>query len=79
MRRNPGKRFWTESVLAVTGLFLTVVTLVAPDWIEAVFGIDPDGGNGAVEWMLVAAFAVAALVNGALARHEWLAATARRR
>ena len=41
-----------------------------PDWIEEVFPIDPDGGNGAVEWLVVAALALATIALGALAWRE---------
>jgi len=30
-----------------------VLTLVVHDWIEVVFGVDPDGGNGLVETAIV--------------------------
>lgn len=63
-------RFWVELALAGIAAILFVLTLVWHDWIEA-FGIEPDGGNGSVEWIMVAVFAVAALVCGALARAEW--------
>ena len=39
-----------------------LLTLVWPDWLELVFHVDPDGRNGAVEWAIVAAFALAAFV-----------------
>ena len=39
-----------------------VLTLVWPDWIEGIFGADPDGGNGSAEWGWTAAFAVAAFI-----------------
>jgi hypothetical protein len=50
------------------GLFgvLTVLTLVLPDWIEAVFGIEPDGGNGSLEWLIVTALGLVTLVLTAL-------------
>jgi hypothetical protein len=32
-----------------------VLTAIVPSWIETVFNIDPDGGNGAVEWLIVTA------------------------
>ncbi len=38
-----------------------VLTAIVPEWIETVFGIDPDGGSGAVEWLIVAALACLAL------------------
>ncbi len=55
---------------SVTG-FVAVLTLVWRDWIETVFGVDPDHGNGSLEWFVVAALAVitTALVVGA--RVEW--------
>jgi hypothetical protein len=34
-----------------------VLTAISPSWIETVFNIDPDGGNGTVEWLIVAALA----------------------
>jgi len=41
-----------------------------PNWIEA-FGVDPDHGNGTVEWALPLALALAAVVLGLMARHHW--------
>jgi hypothetical protein len=32
---------------------LGLVTIGYRDWIEFVFGVDPDGGNGAAEWLVV--------------------------
>jgi|tagenome__1003787_1003787.scaffolds.fasta_scaffold18449509_2 hypothetical protein len=65
------RRFWLEAVLCAAFLVLTVVTLVNPEWIEAVFRVDPDRGSGALEWGIVAATGVAALVTAALAGVEW--------
>ncbi len=65
------RRFWVESALAtVTGL-LAVITLFTRDWIEVVFGVDPDHGSGSLEWALIAVLVVATLVVGSLARMEW--------
>jgi hypothetical protein len=55
---------------------LAVLTLVVPDWIEAVFKVEPDGGNGSLEWLIVAGFALVALVFAFDARRSWTAATA---
>ena len=42
-------RFWVEVALAVSALVLGVVTLVWPDWLELVLGVDPDHGSGSLE------------------------------
>jgi hypothetical protein len=62
--------------LAVTSAFLALLTLVVPDWIEAVFHVDPDGGNGSLEWLFVAVFVVATAVFTLMARVELRTRTA---
>jgi hypothetical protein len=64
--RSPG-RFWLEAGSAGLAGVLTVVTLLWRDWIELVFGVDPDGGDGSVEWLVVAVLLGAALAFGRLA------------
>jgi hypothetical protein len=65
------RRFWTESLLAAGCALLAVVTTVWHDWIELVFGMDPDHGSGALEWLIVALALAVAVTFGALARAEW--------
>ena len=60
-----------ETVLAVLAATLAVVTLVWPTWIEGVFGVEPDGGNGGAEWWLVVVLAVVALTSAILARRDY--------
>ena len=64
-------RFWVEAGLGALSAALLVVTLVWPDWLELVLHIDPDGGNGAVEWAIVAVFAILASGCLLLARADW--------
>ncbi len=64
------RRLWLELGVAGLAAALCILTLVWHDWIEA-FGIEPDGGNGSLEWVVVGALALIALVAGALARTEW--------
>ena len=66
------RRFWPEAALAVTSAVLALVTMVWKDWIEIVFGVDPDGGSGALEWAIVAGLLLLAVASGALARAELL-------
>jgi len=77
MRAAP-KRFWSEVLLAAASGMLGLITLVWRDWLEAVFGIDPDGHNGLVEWLIVLGLLAAAVTLAALARVEWRRADAGR-
>ncbi len=69
-RRRLGARFWVEVALASITGFLFVLTLFWHDWIE-VFGIEPDGGDGSFEWMLVGVLFACTLVLTAAAGWEW--------
>jgi hypothetical protein len=64
-------RMWIEAGLAAATGVLTAITIVSREWIEFVFGVDPDHGNGALEWALVAVLAVATIGFTAAARAEW--------
>ena len=68
---NVRKRFWSEVVLGATSALLLVVTLVWPDWIEVLFGIHPDRGNGELELGIVVLLALSTVVLSVLARREW--------
>jgi hypothetical protein len=59
-----------EIVLAALLGMTTILTAVWPDWIEGLFGFDPDGGNGTTEWWIVAALAVGTIAIAALARRD---------
>ena len=64
-------RFYLESVLAALSTGLFVLTLISPDWIEIVFGIEPDEGNGSLEWLTVAVLFVLSVALITLARRDW--------
>lgn len=72
---NLRRRFWPEAALAVTSATLAVVTLLWKDWIEILFGLDPDKGSGALEWSIVIALALLAVIAGAMARAELVRAS----
>ena len=64
-------RFWLESTLgSITGV-AAVVTVFWHDWIETVFGVDPDKGNGSAEWLIVFILLIFTVALAAGARLEW--------
>jgi hypothetical protein len=71
MRNALGWRFWLETGIATVTSILFVITLVRRDWIEIVFGIDPDNRNGALEWLIVGALLVMTITLFTLASYEW--------
>jgi type VI protein secretion system component VasK len=64
-------RFWLEAGMASLTGILFLVTLVWHDWIEIVFGADPDNGNGSTEWLIVGALLLVTIILFTLARYEW--------
>jgi hypothetical protein len=64
-------QFWAALVLGGLSEVLAVLTLITREWIEIVFGVDPDGGNGDLEWAIVVITAVTAIVCLGYARVEW--------
>jgi hypothetical protein len=64
-------RFWWETALASLTVGLFVLTLVSRNWIEVVFGIEPDQSNGSLEWIIVGGLFVASVALIALAHAEW--------
>jgi hypothetical protein len=65
------RRFWIEIVLGSATGVLAIVTLVWHDWIEIIFGVDPDKGSGSAEWLVVAVLMIATVTLAFAARLEW--------
>ncbi len=76
MRNALRWRFWLETSVATVTSILFVITLVRRDWIEIVFGVDPDNRNGALEWLIVGALLVVTIMLFTLASYEWRRARA---
>jgi len=71
MKRSVRVQFWLETILgSVTGL-LFLVTVIRRDWVEGVFGWDPDQHSGAVEWLIVGGLFVVTAALSSAARLEW--------
>ena len=69
MQRNRTLLYVELALAAISGVML-VVTLAWRDWIEEVFGVDPDRGNGSLEWAIVVALALLTVAFGLAARRE---------
>jgi hypothetical protein len=69
--RTSRSLLYIELTLATALAALFLLTLVSRDWIEEVFGVEPDAGSGALEWAIVAGLAILAIALALGARHEW--------
>jgi len=63
-------RILAEFLLSGACLALCAATIIYPQWIELIFGADPDGGSGDAEWGIVVALAATCLVFLLLGRFE---------
>ena len=64
-------RLSVDAVIAFTNAVFLLLTLVLPDWIEAVFRVDPDAGSGELEWLIAGGFALGTCGFGLSAGREW--------
>ena len=70
MSTGRDRRLRIERALALASGLLFALTLVWKDWIELVFHVDPDRGNGTLEVAVALAFLALTIAFGALARRE---------
>jgi apolipoprotein N-acyltransferase len=75
MKRSVRRGFLVRLGLAAGSAALFVVTLVWHDWIEIVFRVDPDRGNGWLEWLVVLVAFGLTLIFSISARQEWRRST----
>ena len=71
MQSRVRQRFWVELTASIASGALLGLTLVWHDWIELVFGADPDHHSGSLEWGIVAVATVLTVVLAISARSEW--------
>jgi uncharacterized membrane protein HdeD (DUF308 family) len=69
--RSVRVRFWLELAGGLLGAVLFAVTLVTREWIELIFGVDPDNGSGALELAIALGLLAVSIVSGLLAVREW--------
>ena len=71
MRHGIGAGLAVRLALAAGSAALFVITLMWRDWIEIVLRVDPDRGNGWLEWLIVLAALCLTLAFSVSARLEW--------
>jgi hypothetical protein len=64
-------RFWIELGLGTVSAVSLMLTLVWPQWIEAIFKVAPDNGEGSSELAITLSLVAATLTLIVLARREW--------
>lgn len=64
-------RFWLEAGIATITSALLVLSLVWEEWIEEIFRVSPDGGNGSLERWIVGSLFVVTIDLFIMARYEW--------
>ncbi len=65
------RRLRIEASLGTASFVLLVLTLIWHDWIEIVFGADPDQRSGLAEWLVVAILSLATITLAVLARIDY--------
>jgi hypothetical protein len=67
-----------ELAAAVLFAALCVLTVLVPQWIEAVFRVDVDGGSGAAEWSIVVTLGILAAIAAAIGHRDLVRSDTRR-
>jgi len=63
--------FWVKTLVGSATGILFLATLFARDWIETLFGWDPDQHSGSVEWLIVVGLFVVTAMLFTSAGLEW--------
>jgi hypothetical protein len=68
--QKPRTRALIEAALAAISTLLLILTFAWPEWIEGIFGVDPDGASGELEWVIATGCLAAAIGFALLARRD---------
>ncbi len=71
MNQRLRTRFWIEAIFAGTLGVLLAITMISREWIEIVFGVDPDHGDESVEWAALGLIGIVCCVLSVSALSEW--------
>lgn len=64
-------RVWVELALGLTSSVLLALALLSPRWMELLFGLAPDAGDGSAEYGLALVWATVSFLMFGLARYTW--------
>jgi hypothetical protein len=64
-------RLWLEAGATILAVLFTLVTIAMPAWLEFLFGLDPDNGEGWVEFGVTLALGGVALISATLAVRDY--------
>lgn len=64
-------QFWIKTTMATLTGILSIFTMIEPKWIETIFEVSPDGGDGSLEWLIVLLLLFVTIVFFFMAYQEW--------
>jgi hypothetical protein len=70
-KRIGSRAFWIEVGLGTASAACVMLTIRWPQWIELLFGVYPDGGQGLTEWLITLSLGAVSLTLFTLATLEW--------
>lgn len=53
-----------QTGIAAVAAVLGLLTMIVPEWIEVITGLEPDGGSGELEFVTAGPFLLIAAVSG---------------
>lgn len=68
---NVRLRLAVDTAAAAGSFAASVLLLLRRDWIEFVFGVDPDHRSGSAEWLILGILLAVALIGSVRASREW--------
>lgn len=70
-RGRPSVMVWLELIAGLVSTALLMLTLFSSHWIESLFGVAPDAGNGSTEYGIAFLWAALSFLMFGLAGHRW--------
>lgn len=62
---------WVEVAMGLMSASFLALTILLPDWMEVLFTVAPDAGDGSAEWGLALSWALVSVLMFAIAGRTW--------